>query len=176
MRTMSAARWRRPSPWRPWRCHIGAGEHGGVVDAVAHEGEVAAGGVEDALHLLDLVAGSSWAWYSSRPSFAATARATSSRSPVSITQAIDARGVQIADGLLGIVLHHIGDDDMTGIRAVDGDVQDGAGELAVMPVRAVGGHQLVVAHEHHVLIDGAWTPWPDSSAVCAMRVWSMSPL
>ena len=134
--------------------HIGAGEHGGVVDAVAHEGEVAAGGVEDALHLLDLVAGQQLGVVFVQAEFCCDGARHLLAVAGEHNAAIDARGVQIADGLLGIVLHHIGDDDMAGIRAVDGDVQDGAGELAVMPIRAVGGHQLVVAHEHHVLIDG----------------------
>ena len=69
-------------------------------------------------------------------------------------QRSSARSVQVGDGLLGVILHDVGDDDVPGVRAVDGDMQDGAGDLAVVPAHIMGGHELVVAHEHLATIDG----------------------
>ena len=47
--------------------------------------------------------------------------------------ALDTGGVQVADGLLGIVFYHVCDHDMADVAAVHGYVQDGARELAIMP-------------------------------------------
>ena len=57
------------------------------------------------------------------------------------------------DGLGGIVFHHVGDDDVPGVASVDGNVQDRARKLAIMVVRAVGVHELIVTDKHHMLVD-----------------------
>ena len=61
--------------------------------------------------------------------------------------------VQVANCLFSVVLHHVRDDDVAHVRAVDAYVQDGAGELAVVPGAAVGAHELVVADQHHTLVN-----------------------
>ena len=89
--------------------------------------------------------------------------------------ALDARSVQVGDGLLGVILHDVGDDDVPGVRAVDGDMQDGAGDLAVVPAHIMGGHELVVPTSTSRPSMVAATPWPDSSAACSTRPCSMTP-
>ena len=45
--------------------------------------------------------------------------------------ALHARGMQVGDGLGGVVFHGVGDDDVACIRAVDRHMQDGSGEFAI---------------------------------------------
>ena len=98
------------------------------------------------------------------PSCFGTARATSARSPVSMTVLPHACRVKARDGLGGVVLHYVGDDDVAGVASVNRHVQDRAGQLAVLAIHAVRAHELVVAHQHHMLVDTAATPWPASLA------------
>ena len=59
----------------------------------------------------------------------------------------------MVDGLLGIGFHAVVDDDVTGIDAVDGDVDDGAHQFAGVFPDAEGLHHLVVAHAYLATID-----------------------
>ena len=61
--------------------------------------------------------------------------------------------VKARDGLGSIFFHHVGDDDVAGVAAVDGDMQDRARKLAIMVIHAVRVHELVVAHQYHMLVD-----------------------
>ena len=61
--------------------------------------------------------------------------------------------VKALNGLGGIFFHHVGDDDVAGVISVDGDMQDRARELAIVVGGAVCAHELVVAHQHHMLVD-----------------------
>ena len=60
--------------------------------------------------------------------------------------------MEVSDRLLGVVLHHVGNHDVAHVLAVDRDVQDRSREVAVVPGGPVLGHELVVAHEHQVLV------------------------
>ena len=62
--------------------------------------------------------------------------------------------MQVGDGLGGVGLHDVGDHDVADVAPVERDVQDGAGELAGVVVHTVADHELVVAYEHRVLLDG----------------------
>ena len=66
--------------------HIGAGEYGRVVDAVAHKGEVAARGVEQLLDLADLVLGQQLRLDLVDAELACDCLGHLARSPVSMTQ------------------------------------------------------------------------------------------
>ena len=57
----------------------------------------------------------------------------------------DAGGVQVRDGLRRVFLDAVGDDDVAGVGAVHGHVDDGAGVRAGVPGGADLRHQLVVA-------------------------------
>ena len=65
----------------------------------------------------------------------------------------DTRLVQLVDGLLGIGFHAVVDDNVAGIDAVDGDVDDGAHQFAGMFCDAESLHHLVVAHAYLATID-----------------------
>ena len=54
--------------------------------------------------------------------------------------------LQLDDGLLGVGLGLIRDHDMPGVEAVDGHMDDGAGQLTGQPVDALALHQTAVAH------------------------------
>ena len=57
-----------------------------------------------------------------------------------------ARLLQGGNGLLGVGLHHIGNDDVAGVLTVDGQMDDGADAMAVVPRNAQSVHELAVAH------------------------------
>ena len=52
------------------------------------------------------------------------------------------------DGFLRVRLHHVGDDDMARILAVNGHVNDRADAVAIDERNAVQLHQLAVARQH----------------------------
>ncbi len=60
--------------------------------------------------------------------------------------------MQVGDALRGIFLHHVGDDDVACIRAVKGNVEYGAGKLAIVVGNTLLAHELVVTHQHNMLV------------------------
>ena len=68
-------------------------------------------------------------------------------------RSLHAGSMQVVDGLLGIVFHHVCNDDVAEILAVDRNVQDGADELAIVVELAVFRHELIAADEHLMRVD-----------------------
>ena len=62
-------------------------------------------------------------------------------------------GMQIGDGLLGVRLDGVADDEGAGVGAVDGHMHLGADEVVCLVGDVVQVHELVVAGEHDVAID-----------------------
>ena len=126
---------------------VGTAQHGGVVDAVAHEGQLARlpWRPSSSSTLLTLSAGSRSLCTSSTPSSAATDSATRLGVAGEHDGLVHAGLMQGGDGLLGVGLHHVGDDDVTGVLAVHGHVDDGADAVAVVVGDAQLLHELAVA-------------------------------
>ena len=134
---------------------VGAGEHRRVVDAVAHERELALAGrlieqLLDCSHLIlrqqlcavlvDAELGSHGCGHL----FAIAREHDGSLHP---------HRMELGDGLGGILLDHIGDYDMADVFAVERHMQNRAGQLAIVVVHTAFAHELVVAHEHDPLVD-----------------------
>ena len=137
--------------------HVGAHEHRCVVHAVADERDPAFHALVvgqkflDSSHLVlrhELRADLVYAQLAAHGigDFLAVARQHDGR--------LHAGGMQAVDGFLGVVFHHVGDDDVAQVLAVDRHVQDGADELAVVVELLFGFHEPVVADEHAVLVHG----------------------
>ena len=129
---------------------IGTGQHRRIVDAVAHEGQAGLAALpgQQLLHLGHLVAGQQ---------LAADLVHTQLRRhfighPLGVAGQHDglfhAGALQGGDGRLGVGLYHVGDNDVSGVLAVHGHVDDGAYAVALVEGDAQPGHQLAVAGGH----------------------------
>ena len=147
--------------------HIGPGEDGGVVDAVAHEGQRApAAGAPPPGHLV----GREEAGRGTRPLAGplATAAATLSWSPVSRTVSADAGGFEGFQGFGGIGLDAVADDDVAGVDAVDGYMDDGAAVMAGMPGGAFFSISLALPTATFLPFTVAMMPCPAVSSTLPM--------
>ncbi len=134
---------------------VGAGKDRGVVDAVAHEGQLAlfARLAQEALHLVHLVFGKQLAVELVDAELLRNRLGNLGAITREHDGLLHACRVQVGDALRRIFLHHVGDDDMAGVFPVQRNMQDGAGKLAVVIGNALLAHELVVAHQHHMLVN-----------------------
>ena len=175
--TTSAARSRRPSPWRPWQCHIGARKHRRVVDAVTDKGELAlvTFGREQRLNALDLVARQELRVELVETELLGHRRCNLLAVAREHDGSVDTGGMQVANRLLRIGLNGVCNHDVAGVHAVNEHVEDRADNLAVRCFNAGRGEHLGVANDDVLASMVAVTPWPASLAESLTRLGSTSP-
>ena len=126
---------------------VRAGEHGRVVDAVADEGELRALrlGPEQLLDPRDLIGGQQLRADLIHPEVTRHIVRDLLNVASEHDGLGDARRLERGDGVAGMGLFHIGDDDVARVLAVHRDMDDGADTVALVPHDAQLLHQLAVS-------------------------------
>ena len=127
---------------------VGAGQHRGVVDAVAHKGQLAGLLLQQLFHPGHLVGRQQLRVVFVQPQGIRHGVGHLLGVAGEHDRLFHAQGLQSGDGVLGVRLGQVGDDNMPGVEAVDGHVDDGARQFTGQPVHVLPLHQAAVAHAH----------------------------
>ena len=122
---------------------IGPCQDGGVVDAVSHEGEGAF--LEELRDFVDLIGREELGVHFVHFQLGGDGGGYAFLVAGEHDGLADAFPFEGLDAFGGVFLDAVADDDVAGVLAVDGDVDDGAGMVAGMPLGAYLFHELAVA-------------------------------
>ena len=138
---------------------VGAGEHRRIVDAVAHEGQLALavggllGGVQQRLHFLHLVLGKQLGMHLVDTELRGHGLGHVGAVAGEHDRLLHAGRAQIGDGRRRLGLHGVGNKNVAGVGGVHGHVQYGAHGIGGGAGDMVSGHKLVVPHIYLLAVD-----------------------